>query len=143
VLYPNISGLPLPGSLYQWYQGVLPTYLYMFQFGVNTAERGATSFSDPKFLGLVVALVLAVVGVAYSAWTWRQALADDAAADADPGENDGTDGKGGNGGPDGGTREDRLADGDLPPRGAGAREDDDRHADRPTEGGVPWVTGAE
>jgi len=93
VLYPNISGLPLPGNLYQWYQGVLPTYLYRFQFGVNTVDRsGSISFSDPKFFVLVAALLVAVVGVAYSAWTWRQALADDTAADN--GADDGADGGG-------------------------------------------------
>jgi len=111
VLYPNISGLPLPGNLYQWYQGVLPTYLYMFQFGVNTTSRGATSFSDPKFPVLVVALLLAVAGVAYSAWTWRQALAEDlvSVGDGDGGPDSGA-------GPDGGTSPD--VDG-----GSGGRDD--------------------
>ncbi|MFN8628936.1 MAG: phospholipid carrier-dependent glycosyltransferase [Chloroflexota bacterium] len=78
VLYPNISGLPLPETLYQFYQGVLPTYVYMFQFGVNTVDRsGAISFSDPKFFVLGAFIVLASIAVAYSAWTWRQALADE------------------------------------------------------------------
>ncbi len=77
LLYPDISGLPLPSSLLPWYQGVLPTYLYPFQFWSNTADRsGATSFSDIRFFILVVFLVLASIAVAYSAWTWRQALAE-------------------------------------------------------------------
>ena len=111
VLYPNISALPLPGSIVPWYQGVLPTYLYMFQFGVNTTSRGATSFSDPKFPVLVVALLLAVAGVAYSAWTWRQALAEDLVS---PGDGDG--GPDSGAGPDGGTSPD--VDG-----GSGGRDD--------------------
>ncbi|HEY5629684.1 MAG TPA: phospholipid carrier-dependent glycosyltransferase, partial [Candidatus Limnocylindrales bacterium] len=77
LLYPDISGLPLPSSLLPWYQGVLPTYLYPFQFWSNQANRNvSTSFSDPRFFVLVAFLVLASAAVAYSAWTWRQALAD-------------------------------------------------------------------
>jgi 4-amino-4-deoxy-L-arabinose transferase-like glycosyltransferase len=75
VLYPNIAALPLPSNLGQWYQGVLPTYLYAFQFGVNTVNRsGAISFSDTRFYVLAAFIVLASIAVAYSAWTWRQEL---------------------------------------------------------------------
>ncbi len=81
VLYPNIAALPLPSSLVPWYQGVLPTYLYAFQFGVNTTPRNAISLSDPRLFVLVAFIVLAAVAVAYSAWTWRQALADEPAED--------------------------------------------------------------
>ena len=35
-LYPNISALPLPSAIVNAYQGLLPTYLYPFQFPVNT-----------------------------------------------------------------------------------------------------------
>ena len=35
VVYPNISALPLPTAIANVYQGVLPTYLYAFQFPVN------------------------------------------------------------------------------------------------------------
>jgi hypothetical protein len=85
VLYPNISGLPLPGSIVPWYQGVLPTYLYMFQFGVNTVDRSAAiSFSDPRFFMLAAFIVIATLIVGYSAWTWRQALAEETAAGAEP-----------------------------------------------------------
>jgi 4-amino-4-deoxy-L-arabinose transferase-like glycosyltransferase len=92
VLYPNIAALPLPSTLSNWYQGVLPTYLYAFQFGVNTTARGATSFSDIRFYVLTAFVVLASAAVAYSAWTWRQALAADAGEGADP--NRGADGGG-------------------------------------------------
>ncbi len=87
LLYPDISGLPLPSSLLPWYQGVLPTYLYPFQFWSNEANRAVTtSFSDIRFLILVAFVVLASIAVAYSAWTWRQALGDEAAADGEDGE---------------------------------------------------------
>ena len=92
VLYPNIAALPMPSTLGQWYQGVLPTYLYAFQFGVNTVNRsGAISFGDPRFFVLAAFLVLASAAVAYSAWTWRQALAsgttdDGAGRDGPPGD---------------------------------------------------------
>jgi hypothetical protein len=57
------------------YQGLLPTYLYAFQFGVNTVDRGtAISFADPRFAVLMVFLLVACGVVAYSAWAWRQAL---------------------------------------------------------------------
>jgi hypothetical protein len=78
-LYPNISALPLPTTLVNAYQGILPTYIYAFQFGVNTIERGATVFADIRFGILVVFLVIACVVVAYSARIWRFAAAEDAA----------------------------------------------------------------
>ena len=37
VFYPNISALPLPSAVVNAYQGLLPTYLYAFQFPVSTA----------------------------------------------------------------------------------------------------------
>jgi len=77
VLYPNIAALPLPSTLVNAYQGLLPTYLYAFQFSVNTIDRGgAISFADPRFLVLLAFLVIGSVVVAYSAWIWRQSLAD-------------------------------------------------------------------
>ena len=36
ICYPNLSGLPLPSTIVNAYQGLLPTYLYAFQFPVNT-----------------------------------------------------------------------------------------------------------
>ena len=39
ILYPNISALPMPSSVVNAYQGLLPTYLYAFQFSVNTVDR--------------------------------------------------------------------------------------------------------
>ncbi len=82
ILYPNISALPLPAAMVNAYQGLLPTYIYAFQFSVNTVDRaGAISFADPKLALLVVFLTIACCVVAYSAWVWRQALADGPADD--------------------------------------------------------------
>jgi predicted membrane-bound dolichyl-phosphate-mannose-protein mannosyltransferase len=78
-LYPNISALPLPTALVNAFQGILPTYLYAFQFGVNTVERGATVFQDLRFAILMLFLVVACLVVAWSARMWRVAAAEDAA----------------------------------------------------------------
>jgi C-terminal four TMM region of protein-O-mannosyltransferase len=89
ILYPNISALPLPSALVNAYQGILPTYLYPFQFSVNTVDRGgAISFADWRFGALMLFLVIACAVVAYSAWVWRMALTEDAQQDR-PGEADG------------------------------------------------------
>ena len=75
VLYPNIAALPLPSAFVNAYQGLLPTYLYAFQFSVNTLDRsGAISFADARFAILLVFLAVACVVVAYSTWVWRMAL---------------------------------------------------------------------
>jgi hypothetical protein len=77
ILYPNISALAMPATIVNAYQGLLPTYLYAFQFGVSTVDRNAAIvFASPQFAALVVALVVVSCVMAYAAWSWRQALAD-------------------------------------------------------------------
>ena len=39
ILYPNIAALPLPSAVVNAYQGILPTYLYAFQFPVSKIDR--------------------------------------------------------------------------------------------------------
>ncbi|HXI45672.1 MAG TPA: phospholipid carrier-dependent glycosyltransferase, partial [Candidatus Acidoferrales bacterium] len=83
VWYPNISALPLPSGFTNIYQGLLPSYLYPFQFWVNTTPRGVS----PPLLALgpaalLVAIVVIAAAVAYSTWTWRIALAERRAEDA-------------------------------------------------------------
>jgi len=76
VWYPNISALPLPSGLTNVFQGLLPSYLYPFQFWVNTTPR-ATGPLDWKWIALLVALIGALTAaIAYSTWTWRLALAE-------------------------------------------------------------------
>ena len=78
--YPNLSALPLPSTVVNAYQGVIPTYLYAFQFPVNTAPRPATSLASPIFLALTAAIAVTCLVVGYSASTWRLALAESRAS---------------------------------------------------------------
>jgi len=88
--YPNIAALPLPQALSNAYQGLLPTYVYPFQFPVSTVDR---SVAGPSLFGLQPALLLlALAGVAviigYAAWVWRIALAEQAHLDSIAPEDD-------------------------------------------------------
>lgn len=76
--YPNIAALPLPQALSNAYQGLLPTYVYPFQFPVSTVNR---SLAGPSLLALEPALLLLALGgasliIGYAAWVWRIALAE-------------------------------------------------------------------
>ena len=78
ILYPNISALPLPSAVVAAYQGILPTYLYAFQFPVSTVDR-STRHAAPH----ADARGPAVVALPSPAWSsptrpgsWRLALAD-------------------------------------------------------------------
>ena len=84
VFYPNISALPLPAVVANAYQGILPTWVYAFQFpklreGVATGVK----LIDTIPLILAVALTLLCIVLAYSAWVWRLALAERAADETD------------------------------------------------------------
>jgi hypothetical protein len=77
IVYPNFSALPLPTAIANVYQGVLPTYLYAFQFPVNNvaATVPIQLFGPvPLLLGASVVFLALVVG--YSAWVWRLAIAE-------------------------------------------------------------------
>jgi hypothetical protein len=59
------------------YQGVLPTYVFAFQFPVSTVDRNV---AGPSLLStgpalLLISLTITCVVLAYSAWSWRMALA--------------------------------------------------------------------
>jgi Gpi18-like mannosyltransferase len=75
--YPNISALPLPSALHNAYQGFLPTYLYPFQFWVLQGDRAPAPalFATGPAVMLLSLTFMALV-VAYSAWSWRVALAE-------------------------------------------------------------------
>ena len=86
VFYPNIAALPLPATVVNAYQGLLPTYLYAFQFPVSQAERGVPQpFLSPTLAILTAAIGVTCLVVAYSASTWRLALAESRAAAASSG----------------------------------------------------------
>jgi hypothetical protein len=90
VVYPNISALPLPSVVVNAYQGLLPTYLYAFQFPVSTADRTLDApLLSPALLVLVGALTVTCVVVAYSAWVWRLTMAGSATANAEIGSSSG------------------------------------------------------
>ena len=77
VFYPNIAALPLPSSVVNAYQGIVPTYLYAFQFPVSTTERNvATPLLSPTLAILTIAISVTCLVVAYSASVWRLALAE-------------------------------------------------------------------
>jgi hypothetical protein len=84
--YPNLSGLPLPTAIVNAYQGLLPTYLYAFQFPVNT-DPVVTGLKlvNIQTVALLVALLVTCVVVGYSAWSWRISLAEREAERRDPG----------------------------------------------------------
>jgi hypothetical protein len=90
ILYPNISALPLPSTVVAAYQGILPTYLYAFQFPVSTVTRNTTTpIFTPMLAILLLALTATCLVVAYSAWVWRLTLAERAAAEGLPDDPDG------------------------------------------------------
>ena len=76
ILYPNIAALPLPSALVNAYQGILPTYLYAFQFPVSKIDRNqAIAWSGLQLGLLTVAVVVTCLVVAYSTSVWRLSLA--------------------------------------------------------------------
>jgi hypothetical protein len=81
VVYPNISALALPSAVANAYQGLLPTYLYAFQFPVSTTDRNvATPLLSPTLAILTIAIMATCLVVAYSASLWRLAIAESRAA---------------------------------------------------------------
>jgi hypothetical protein len=85
VVYPNFAALPLPAAVANAYQGILPTYLYYFQFPSNReAPAPVTPIFDVVPLILAAALTLLCVVLAYSAWIWRLAIAERDADEANP-----------------------------------------------------------
>ncbi len=74
--YPNISALPLPVALHNAYQGFLPTYLYPFQFSVSNSGGSPPSLFAIGPAIMLVSLLFMTAVVAYSAWSWRIAVAE-------------------------------------------------------------------
>ena len=92
LFYPNVSALPLPSQVFNAYQGILPTWLYPFQFPVNTDPAVAVKLLDWWPMLLFVALLVTAAVVAYSTWSWRVALAEREAGGALDGPDDGPEG---------------------------------------------------
>jgi hypothetical protein len=84
VVYPNISALPLPTAIANVYQGVLPSYLYAFQFPVNNSSANVPiHLFGPVPLMLGAAMLFLCLVVAYSVWVWRLSIAEQRADDGD------------------------------------------------------------
>ena len=93
VFYPNIAALPLPSTIVNAYQGLLPTYLYAFQFPISQVDRSvSTPLLTPTLGILTLAIGVTCLVVAYSASVWRLALAESNAAIGARSSGDDTDG---------------------------------------------------
>ncbi|HEY8867799.1 MAG TPA: phospholipid carrier-dependent glycosyltransferase [Candidatus Limnocylindrales bacterium] len=73
VWYPNLSALPLPAAVVNAYQGLLPTYVYPFQFPVSKIDRNSitTPLLAPGPALLLASLAVTCLVVGYTAWVWR------------------------------------------------------------------------
>jgi 4-amino-4-deoxy-L-arabinose transferase-like glycosyltransferase len=81
VWYPNVAALPLPTSAYNAYQGVLPTWVWAFQFPVNLEPATeAPSILTMDTLILLGALTATCLIVGYATWSWRLVAAERSAA---------------------------------------------------------------
>jgi nitrogen fixation-related uncharacterized protein len=71
ILYPNLSALPLPGTIINVYEALLPTWFYGFQFSVNLQEASSVKlFGSWSILMTMVALLVAGF-FAWAAWEHR------------------------------------------------------------------------
>ncbi len=75
VWYPNISALPLPGSFVNMYQGLLPTWIYDFQFTVNMTPAAHPKLLTAGTVALIAAVGIGSAAVMYAARAWRLELA--------------------------------------------------------------------
>jgi predicted membrane-bound dolichyl-phosphate-mannose-protein mannosyltransferase len=66
--YPNLSGLPLPNSIANIYQGLLPSWNYDFWFAVNKDELAESSILGPTVAILAITLLLVVAVVVLTHW---------------------------------------------------------------------------
>jgi hypothetical protein len=69
--YPNVSALPMPDNIKSVYNGLLPTWLYGFEFSVNLQPAA----SVPLISNWTILLTVVILGVAalaaYAAWIRR------------------------------------------------------------------------
>ena len=67
IWYPNWSALPLPAGIHNWYQGILPTWTWPFQFGVTLESPAETTLVSSATLVVGVLLLCAAAVGAYGA----------------------------------------------------------------------------
>ena len=70
-LYPNLSALPLPSTIINVYEGLLPTWFYGFQFSVNLQVSNQVSPSSATGLTLALGALLVAGVAAWAAWERR------------------------------------------------------------------------
>jgi hypothetical protein len=71
ILYPNLSALPLPSTIINVYEALLPTWFYGFQFSVNLQVAASVKlFSTWSLVMTMVALFVAGF-FAWAAWEHR------------------------------------------------------------------------
>ena len=71
--YPNLTGLPMPNSIANIYQGLLPTWNYDFQFTVNTDPPVGGPITNLTTWVIVGITTLAVIAAMLIARAWRGA----------------------------------------------------------------------
>ncbi|HUP82978.1 MAG TPA: phospholipid carrier-dependent glycosyltransferase [Candidatus Limnocylindria bacterium] len=71
--YPNIASLPVPTPLSQVHLGLLPTWNWGFQFGVNRDPAASVPTSWTSVLMLAVAVVGLCVAAVYASRSWNAA----------------------------------------------------------------------
>jgi len=67
IWYPNWSALPLPTGIHNWYQGVLPTWTWPFQFGVTLEKPAEIGLVSGATLLVGALLLFAVAAGVYGA----------------------------------------------------------------------------
>ncbi|MGC8634683.1 MAG: phospholipid carrier-dependent glycosyltransferase [Candidatus Limnocylindrales bacterium] len=75
VWYPNISALPLPATFVNMYQGLLPTWIYDFQFTVNMTPAAHPKLLTAGSVALMAGIGIGSVAVLYAVRAWRLELA--------------------------------------------------------------------
>jgi hypothetical protein len=82
--YPNFASLPVPTAFSQIHLGLLPTWNWGFQFGVNQDEpnRGSPEMGSVGLL--LVAVVVLCLAAIYAARAWRGRDDEPAVSEAQP-----------------------------------------------------------
>jgi hypothetical protein len=71
--YPNIASLPVPTRLSQIHLGLLPTWNWGFQFGVNLDPANTSPISWPSVALLAVTVSGLCLAAVYAARSWNSA----------------------------------------------------------------------
>jgi hypothetical protein len=71
--YPNIASLPVPTALSQIHLGLLPTWNWGFQFGVNLDPANTSPISWPSVGLLAVTVTGLCLAAIYAARSWNAA----------------------------------------------------------------------